>query len=65
MSEEDYAPSWRTIGAMAAAVFVITLIGCSAAFALWFRDLGPPQIAVLGTGNRLSLLVSDGPARLV
>jgi len=50
---------------MAAAVFVITLIGCSAAFALWFRDLGPPQIAVLGTGNRLSLLVSDGPARLV
>ena len=32
---------------------------------LWLQDLAAPQVAVLGSGNRLSLLVTDGPARLI
>lgn len=46
-------------------VFLIAAVGTAVAFALWWRDISEPQIALLGSGNRLSLLVMDGPARLV
>jgi hypothetical protein len=63
----DYGPerSWRELLATFAIVFVVTAIGCTAVFALWRQELHPPRVVVLGSGDRLSLLVSEGPARLV
>jgi hypothetical protein len=57
--------SWREATLTAALVFAIATTGCAIAFARWLHDLEPPQIAILGSGNQLSLLVSEGPARLV
>jgi hypothetical protein len=57
--------SWRDILVSTILVLVITGVGCAAAFAVWLNDLYAPQIAILGSGNHLSLLVMDGPARLV
>lgn len=59
------SPSWRQIVITVTLVFVIAATGCAVAFALWWRDISAPQVVVLGTGNRLSILVADGPARLV
>lgn len=56
---------WREILITIAIVFIITGIGCSVAFAIWRQQLGDAQVVVLGSGNQLSLLVTDGPARLV
>jgi hypothetical protein len=56
--------SWRGILATAALVFLVGFVGCIAAFVIWLQDVSGPQIAILGSGNRLSLLVFDGPARL-
>lgn len=63
----DTAPpsTWRELVTTAVLVFLIASVGCVAAFALWFQDLYRPQVALLGSGNRLSLLVTDGPARLL
>ena len=36
-----------------------------AAFTFWLQELTAPQVVLLGSGNRLSLLVTDGPARLL
>jgi hypothetical protein len=47
------------------ALFVVVSIGCGVACANWLHDFSAPQMALLGSGNRLSLFVSDGPARLV
>jgi hypothetical protein len=57
--------SWQTMLLTVALVFVIALGGTAAAFAIWLRDLNAPQVAFLGSGNRLSILVTDGPARLL
>lgn len=57
--------SWREATLTAALVFAIATAGCAIAFARWLHDLDPPQVAILGSGNRLSLLVSEGPSRLV
>ena len=61
------APSleWRMVLARSALIFAIACAGCAAAFALWLHDLAAPQVAFLGSGNRLSLLVMEGPARLL
>lgn len=65
MSEGDEAQSRLNVAVTAALVFLIGVIGCTAGFALWLRDLGAPQVDVLSAGNRLSLLITDGPARLL
>ncbi len=65
MTEDAPAVSWRDIWVTSVLVFVIAFVGCSAAFAVWLNDVRAPQVSILGAGNRLSLLVVDGPARLV
>lgn len=57
--------SWREAAAFGVLAFVIASVGCGAAFALWLNDLYAPQMAILGSGSRLSLIVTDGPARLI
>jgi hypothetical protein len=64
MSDESPI-SWREIAVTALAILAIVFVGCSLAFALWLRDLEAPQVAVLGSGDQLSVFVSDGPARLL
>ena len=59
------AASWRDLAATALLAFLIASAGCAAAFAFWLQDLSAPQVAFLGSGNRLSLLVTEGPARLL
>lgn len=59
------ATTWRQVLTTAAVLFLIASLGSAAACALWLRDLYEPQIAILGSGNRLSLFVAEGPARLV
>lgn len=58
-------PGWRETVGTALLVFAIAFVGCVAAFALWMRDLDAPGVTILGSGDRLSVLVTDGPARLV
>ncbi|MGH2616508.1 MAG: hypothetical protein ACRDJC_14790 [Thermomicrobiales bacterium] len=65
MTEPGQQLSWREIIATALLVLLVGFIGSVAAFAIWLQNLSGPQIAILGSGNRLSLLVIDGPARLV
>ena len=65
MSERVDGPSWWDLVTTALLVFLIAFVGCVAAFAFWLQDLSAPQVAFLGSGNRLSLLVTDGPARLL
>lgn len=59
------APTWGQIGFRAVLALAVTLVGAAAGSGLWLRDLWAPQVAFLGAGNRLSLLVTDGPARLL
>ena len=56
---------WREVVTTAVLVFLVAAAGSVAAFTFWLRDLTAPQVAILGSGNRLSLLVTDGPARLL
>jgi len=65
VTERPDTTSWRDLTTTALLVFLITLVGCVAAFAFWVQDLSAPQVAFLGSGNRLSLLITDGPARLL
>jgi hypothetical protein len=62
---ETRALSWRQVAVTLAAVFLIAAAGGGVAFGFWRQSLEAPQVVVLGSGNRLSLLVTDGPARLV
>jgi hypothetical protein len=57
--------SWREIVTTAALVFLVVVVGSVAAFTFWLRELAAPQVVLLGSGNRLSLLVTDGAARLL
>lgn len=65
MTDEARAFSWRNIGFTIVLAFVVAFAGCGATFAFWLADLYPPQLAILGSGDRLSLVVTEGPARLV
>lgn len=58
-------PTWRQVLATFAAIFLIAFIASIAGCAFWLRELYQPQIAILGSGNRLSLFVAEGPARLI
>ena len=57
--------SWRDRATTVLLVFLIAFAGSAAVFTFWLQDLSVPQVAFLGSGNRLSLLVTDGPARLL
>ena len=65
MTHDAPSHSWREIWTTAGLVFLIAFVGSGAAFAVWLNDLRAPQIAILGSGNRLSMLVVDGPSRLL
>jgi hypothetical protein len=65
VTDSEREGDWRSAIVTALLVFAITASGCTIAFALWLQDLAAPQLAILGSGNRLSLFVSEGPARLV
>jgi hypothetical protein len=57
--------TWQEVVATAVLVFFIAAAGSVAAFTFWLQDLTAPQVAILGSGNRLSLLITDGRARLL
>jgi hypothetical protein len=65
VSDVPGASSWREIITTALLVFLVTCAGSVAAFTFWLQELTAPQVVLLGSGNRLSLLVTDGPARLL
>ena len=65
MTDDEPSLSRRDIAATAILVFLVAFAGFSAAFALWLEDLYAPQITVLGSGDRLSIMVTEGPARLI
>ena len=57
--------SWRDLLVTTATVFLVTLIGVGIAAGIWYRDIMSPRIVFLGSGDRLSVLVTDGPSRLL
>ena len=57
--------TWQEVVTTAALVFLIAGAGSVAAFTFWLQGLTAPQVVLLGSGNRLSVLVTDGPARLL
>jgi hypothetical protein len=65
VTDSGGASSWQEAVTTAVLVFLIAAAGSVAAFTFWLQDLTTPQVAILGSGNRLSLLVTDGPARLL
>lgn len=65
MTEEAPAVSWRHVGVTTLLVFLIAFVGYGAASAVWLNDVRAPHVSILGSGNQLSVLVVDGPARLV
>ena len=65
MTDAGRAISWQEVVTTAVLVFLIAAAGSVAAFTVWLQDLTAPQLAILGSGNRLSLLVTDGSARLL
>jgi len=56
---------WRRALAFAAALFVLSAGVAMAGGAVWARDFESPRVTVLGAGNRLSVLVTAGPSRLL
>ena len=57
--------SWRDVLITAGTVFLVVVVGAGIAVGIWHRDIMSPRITFLGSGDRLSVLVSDGPSRLV
>lgn len=57
--------SWRNVLVTAGTVFLVALVGVGIAVGLWYRDIMSPRIVFLGSGDRLSVLVTDGPSRLL
>jgi hypothetical protein len=62
---EGVAQSGPRVIATAAIVFLVGVAGTATAFALWSGDISGPSVAILGSGDRLSVLVTDGAARLI
>lgn len=62
---EPHDITWREVLITAGIVFLVALVGVGIAVGLWYRDIMSPRIVFLGSGDRLSVLVSDGPSRLV
>lgn len=57
--------SWRNVLVTVGTVFLVALVGVGIAAGMWYRDIMSPRIVFLGSGDRLSVLVSDGPSRLL
>ena len=57
--------TWRNVLVTAGTVFAVTLIGVGIAVGFWYRSILSPRITFLGSGDRLSVLVTDGPSRLL
>ncbi len=57
--------TWRETLVTAGTVFLVALVGVGIAAGIWYRDIMSPRIVFLGSGDRLSVLVSDGPSRLL
>ena len=57
--------TWRDVLVTAGTAFLVALVGVGIAVGLWYRDIMSPRIVFLGSGDRLSVLVSDGPSRLL
>jgi hypothetical protein len=62
---EPHEISWRNVLVTAGTVFLVALVGVGIAVGMWYRDIMSPRIVFLGSGDRLSVLVSDGPSRLL
>jgi hypothetical protein len=65
MNDEGQGISWPGLALTALLMFLVVGVSCVLAFTVWMRDLAAPRVAILGSGNQLSLLVTDGPARLL
>jgi hypothetical protein len=57
--------TWREVLVTAGTVFLVALVGVGIAVGIWYRDIMSPRIVFLGSGDRLSVLISDGPSRLL
>jgi hypothetical protein len=57
--------SWRDVLVTAGTAFLVALVGVGIAVGIWYRDIMSPRIVFLGSGDRLSVLISDGPSRLL
>jgi hypothetical protein len=57
--------TWRSVLATAGTVFLVALLGVGFCVGYWYRDILSPRIVFLGSGDRLSVLVTDGPSRLL
>lgn len=62
---EPHETTWRNVLSTAGTAFLVALVGVGIAVGIWYRDIMSPRIVFLGSGDRLSVLVSDGPSRLV
>lgn len=50
---------------MTGVAFLISLLGCSAAFAIWGTNYAEPGLTILGSGSELSVLVNEGRSRVL
>lgn len=57
--------SWHGVFRTLAVVLTISFVGVGLTATLWYRHVLQPQVVFLGSGDSLSVLVSDGPARLL
>jgi hypothetical protein len=62
---DDGATDWRSNVLTALIALMITIIGGSLVCLSWMRELQEPSVTFLGSGSDLSVLVSDGPARIL
>lgn len=56
---------WREAVSTGLVIFAVAFAGSVAAFALWLQNLDAPAVTLLGSGDNLSVLITDGPARLL
>lgn len=60
-----FAAEARVVASWVAAGFLLGAVVFSALAATWAVELRQPRVVLLGSGERLSLLVTDGAARLL
>lgn len=57
--------TWRDVLVTAGTVLLVALVGVGIAVGMWHHDIMAPRIVFLGSGDRLSVLITDGPSRLL
>ena len=65
MAGTGRAGGWRETLLLVAAVFLISSGTMAAVGISWARDLRSPRVVLLGSGNRVSALITAGDARLL